>query len=77
MRRLLALIAIVCSTVSLAQDQPDPIIRVSLEPEAVNVGEAAELRITVLGPTWFPEPPEFPSFEVPNALVRLPPNSSR
>lgn len=77
MRRLLALSILAWTSATLAQDPPDPIIRVSLEPETVNVGEAAALRITVLAPTWFPQPPEFPSFEVPNALVRLPPNSSR
>ena len=77
MRWLIALAAVSASFAAAAQEPPEPIVRVSLEPETVNVGEAAELRITVLAPTWFPSPPEFPSFEVPNALVRLPPNSSR
>ncbi len=77
MRWPILLAALAVSFDAAAQEPADPIVRVSLEPEIVNVGEAAELRITVLAPTWFPSPPEFPSFEVPNALVRLPPNSSR
>jgi hypothetical protein len=60
-----------------APAQDEPIARIELTPETVAVGEAAELRVTVLVPTWFPTPPQFPSFEVPNAVVRLPPNSSR
>lgn len=54
-----------------------PFARVELTPAEVPVGESAELRVTVLGPTWFPEPPVFPSFEIANAVVRLPPNRSR
>ena len=57
-----------------AQDQP--IVRMTIAPEQVNVGEAAELQVTVLVPTWFANPPVFPSFEVANAVTRLPPNSS-
>jgi hypothetical protein len=55
----------------------DPLVEMSISPEVVNVGEVATLTVTVLGPTWFPQPPVFPSFEVPNAAVSLPPDSSR
>ena len=40
------------------------------------MGQAATLRVTVLGPTWFPVPPEFPGFDLPNAMIRLPPDST-
>lgn len=53
-----------------------PVLRVEVQPETVIVGEAAELRVTLLGPTWFPKPPVFPTFELPNAVVRLPPDRS-
>ena len=56
--------------------QDEPIVRVEVTPEAVNVGESAQLRVTVLVPTWFPRPPVFPSFELSNAITRLPPDSS-
>jgi len=63
-----------------AQDSSEPaqpVLRFGIQPEKVAVGEAAQLKVTVLGPTWFPTAPVFPSFEIPNAVVRLPPNSSR
>jgi hypothetical protein len=49
---------------------------VEVSPSEVTVGESAELRVTVLAPTWFPRPPVFPNFEVANAITRLPPDSS-
>ena len=54
-----------------------PIVEVEITPAQVMVGESIQLRVTVLGPTWFPQPPEYPSFEITNAVVRLPPDSSR
>jgi len=55
----------------------EPIVRVAVTPETISVGEPVDLQVTVLVPTWFPQPPKFPSFEIANAIVRLPPNSSR
>ena len=57
-----------------AEDQA--IVRMEIIPETVSVGEPATMRVTVLGPTWFTRPPVFPSFEIANAVVRLPPDSS-
>jgi hypothetical protein len=54
-----------------------PAVQVSVEPEVVTVGEPLTLRVSVYAPTWFPEPPVFPDFELPNTITRLPPNSSR
>jgi hypothetical protein len=34
------------------------------------------MQITVLVPTWQPEPPVYPSFEIPNTITRLPADSS-
>ncbi len=59
-----------------AQSPEAPVVRIEVHPETMMVGEGAEIRVTVLGPTWFPMPPVFPSFEVPNAIVRLPPDRS-
>jgi hypothetical protein len=54
--RFLALIifALATSTAALAQGQP--IVRASVSPDTVNVGESAELTVTVLVPTWFTRP---------------------
>jgi hypothetical protein len=72
--RLIALALVMLPSVVLAQDQP--IVRVTLSPESVSVGEAVDMRVTVLVPTWFASPPVFPSFEIANAITRLPPDSS-
>ena len=76
-RRMAALVWLLFSGVGIAEIPQDPVVQIDLQPDTVTVGEAATLRVTVLGPTWFPKPPVFPSFEVPNAIVRLPPDSSR
>ena len=85
MIRLLFLSAIVLFAgiaSALAQDaagEPvvqEPIVRVAVEPDIVSVGQPVRLRVTVLGPTWFPKPPIYSTFEIPNAVTRLPPNSS-
>ena len=60
----------------LAVAQVTPLVEAVLEPEEVAVGESATFRVTVLVPTWFTGPPEYPSFELPNAIVRLPADSS-
>ena len=53
-----------------------PIVRVVIESDIVQVGETVNVHITVLTPTWFPKPPAYPSFELPNLITRLPPDSS-
>lgn len=76
MKRLLimAIAASVFGADIHAQEQP--IVRVAVTPETVNVGESAQLRVTVLVPTWFTRPPVYPGFELANAITRLPPDSS-
>ena len=54
------------------QEGDRPILQMELEAESAVPGQPIVLRVTVLTPTWFPDPPEFPSFEVPNVMVRLP-----
>ena len=73
MRRLILLSVLFAIGAHAAET---PVVSVEVSPESVTVGESIRLRVTVLGPTWFPSPPRFPSFEVTNALVRLPPDSS-
>lgn len=53
-----------------------PVVQVQVQPETVTVGEPVTLRVSVFAPTWFPQPPVFPSFELPNTITRLPPDSS-
>lgn len=73
-RCLVALLLSMWLCVAAAQEAP--IVRVDVTPDVVNVGESAQMRVTVLVPTWFPLPPVFPTFELSNAITRLPPDSS-
>lgn len=59
-----------------AADAQQPVVRVDVAPDTVNIGESVELTVTVLVPTWFARPPEYPDFELANAVTRLPPDSS-
>jgi hypothetical protein len=54
----------------------EPIVRISVSPETIELGESANMQITVLVPTWQPAPPAYPSFEIPNTITRLPADSS-
>ena len=50
-----------------------PMIRAHLEPAGnVTVGERVRLVVTVLVPNYFTGSPEFPEFEIENAIVVLP-----
>ncbi len=73
----LALVWLSLSAALNAANAQEPLVRVSVTPETISVGETAQLTVTVLVPTWFPRPPTFPSLELANAIVRLPPDSSR
>ena len=70
---VLAIVAFMTSGVALAQELP--VVRVQVKPESVIVGEAAELTVTVLVPTWFTRPVIYPQFELANAMTRLPSDS--
>ena len=69
-----AVLPLLVATTALAQ--VEPVVRVEVDPAEVVVGESARLRVTVLVPTWFARPPTYPSFELANAITRLPPDSS-
>lgn len=59
-----------------AQEQPSALVRAEIEPLSGTPGQPLRLRVTVLVPTWFLQPPVYPALELPNAVTRLPPNSS-
>ena len=72
---ILLLTALLGPMLAVAEED-SPITRISLSADTVGVGEPVTLTVAVLVPSWFPKPPVFPSFEVPNAIVRLPPDST-
>lgn len=59
-----------------AQDTQIPEIRTSLEEDTAVPGQPLIYRVSVLVPTWLPSPPVFPSYEIPNVVVRLPSRAS-
>ena len=70
----LALIVLLASVEAFAQELP--IVRAEITPKTVAVGEPVELTVTVLVPTWFTRPSVYPTFELANAITRLPDDSS-
>ena len=75
MKRLIMAVSVLLLGSGVAA-QDEPVVTAEITPQEIGVGESAQLRVTVLVPTWFPTPPVFPSFELSNAITRLPPDSS-
>lgn len=59
---------------AVAQDGPQ--VTAELDETEGMIGQPLVLRIKVLVPTWLPQPPEFPSLDMPGLLVRLPERAS-
>jgi hypothetical protein len=76
MMRILIFVILGLAWSGAAWGQAQPVVRAEVKPESVIVGEAAELTVTVLVPTWFTRPVVYPSFELANAMTRLPSDSS-
>ncbi len=64
------------SVFAQGSDTTAPQITVEAPEEPVIVGQPAIVRVKVLVPTFMPQPPEFPSLEQQNLLVRLPERAS-
>lgn len=58
------------------QNRNDPIVEVEFKEDAAIPGQHLTLRMTVLVPTWMPEPVAFPPLDVPNLRIRLPERST-
>ncbi len=70
-------LAWLAATAPAQAQQTEPFVEVIASPESVAVGEPIRLRVTIYVPTWFTTPPDWPSFEIPNAVTRIPPDSAR
>ncbi|WP_300074025.1 hypothetical protein [uncultured Ruegeria sp.] len=75
MIRTLIAISFLCIGASIATAQ-DPRVTADLESDSTIVGQPLMLGISILVPTWMPEPPVFPAVELPSLLVRQPERSS-
>lgn len=71
-----AFVALLCVGASVGAHAIEPIVRIGLSPETIRLGESSRMQITVLVPTWQPAPPVYPNFEIPNVIIRLPPDSA-
>jgi len=70
MKHLLALLLLFASLHALAQS---PVIRAHFEPaDNIMVGQPVRLVVSVYVPNYFIGSPEFPEFEIENAIVVLP-----
>ncbi|MGY4480538.1 BatD family protein [Bradyrhizobium sp. USDA 3364] len=75
MRRPLAVVAVMMGLLApcaapAQQNTPEPILRVTIDPPRVVVGQATTLRIEVLAPNYMTAPPELPDFQLRNAVTR-------
>jgi hypothetical protein len=53
---------------------PEPILRVTIDPPRVVVGQSTTLRLEVLAPNYMTAPPALPDFQLRNAVTRQLPN---
>jgi hypothetical protein len=67
----LFLLALLTSVASAQQQTvPEPIVRTTIDPPRVIVGQKATLRVLVLGPNYMPAPPVIPDFQLRNAVTQ-------
>jgi hypothetical protein len=69
----LRLFALLLAGPALAQEPAGPQVSVTLDPEGpVTVGTPVTVTVTLLVPTYMPEPPVWPDLEIADAVTRLP-----
>lgn len=72
MIRFLVLLCVLLAGPVLAQEQAqEPVLQVEIEETEAIPGQPISMRVTILVPTFMPKPPDFPSLEAPNLLVRV------
>jgi hypothetical protein len=71
-RLAMALLVLMLPLAARAQQNatPAPIVRTTIDPPRVMVGQPATLRVEVLAPNYMTSPPELPSFQLRNAVTR-------
>jgi hypothetical protein len=63
-------LALLCLVASAAAAQEAPIVRATIDPPRVTVGQKATLRIDLLAPNYMTKPPVLPDFQLRNAVTR-------
>nr|MEC9421564.1 hypothetical protein [Pseudomonadota bacterium] len=73
---LLLILTCLLSNQASGQGRTEPIVEVEFKEEETIPGQYLTLRVTVLVPTWMPEPVAFPPLDVPNLRIRQPERST-
>lgn len=76
MRWCVAFILWLASVTAVWAQDVEPKLEVTFAESETVPGQPLTLRLTVLVPTFMPDPPVWPDFETPNLMVRLPPKAS-
>ncbi len=76
MRRVVLIFVWMVSASALWAQDKQPQLEVTFEETETVPGQPLTLRLTVLVPTFMPDPPMWPDFETPNLMVRLPEKAS-
>src|SRR5215468_8449808 len=63
-------VALFLAHASASAQEPAPILRTTIEPTRVVVGQKAVLRIEVLAPNYMTAPADLPDFQLRNAVTR-------
>ena len=69
-RRMIRLLAVLL-LLALPAVAQEPVLRMEMDASEAVPGQAVSLRLTVLVPTFMPDPPVWPSYEAPDLLVRI------
>lgn len=70
---VIALLAAIPAAIAQESGPPSPTIAVSVDPPGpVTVGAPVEVAVTVLVPTYMPQPPDWPDLQIADAITRLP-----
>ncbi len=78
MMRALALAALLASPAFAQQPHDAPSVEVAVDPEGpIVVGTPVEISLTVLVPTYMPDPPVWPDLQIADAITRLPERATR
>lgn len=76
MRTLILLASALIFAAPASAQQAAPLVQLEMKETTTIPGQPLVLRVTVLVPTWMPKAPVFPSFELPDLMVRLPERAS-
>lgn len=75
-RLLASFLVLILGLPAAAQQDLKPILKTEFDASQAVPGQPLILRLTILVPTWMPKPPIYPSFEILNAITRLPSRAS-